>query len=65
VRLSNLLMESNGSNVVEGAWLNERFLQEARRIPLSPGSAIIWNSKCIHQGWNKGPRLAMPGIHKS
>ena len=45
---------------LEGANIRERYLREARRVPLSPGSMIVFDSKLIHQGWNKGPRLAVP-----
>lgn len=44
----------------EGARVNERYVREARRVPLRAGSMIVWNSRTIHQGWRKGPRLAMP-----
>ena len=45
---------------MKGAKLRERYIHEARRVPLRPGSMIVFNSKLVHQGWNKGPRLAVP-----
>ena len=45
---------------LEGARIRERYLHEARRVPMNSGSMIVFDSKLIHQGWNKGPRLALP-----
>jgi hypothetical protein len=44
----------------DGAWINERYVREARRVPIDAGSMVIWSSKLMHQGWSKGPRLAVP-----
>jgi hypothetical protein len=57
-------LESMGKDLLEGRWINERFTREARRVPLEAGSLIIWNSKCIHQGWSKGENR-LPLIHNS
>jgi hypothetical protein len=43
-----------------GAWINECYARQARRVPLDAGNMIIWSSKLIHQGWSNGPRLAVP-----
>ncbi len=40
--------------------MNERYVREARRVPMKAGSMILWNSMMLHQGWNRGPRLAVP-----
>jgi hypothetical protein len=45
---------------LNGRWADERYLREARRIPLAEGSLVIWDSRTIHQGWDEGRRLAMP-----
>jgi hypothetical protein len=36
------------------------FAEGAVRVIVPRGGMIIWNSKLIHQGWNNGPRLAVP-----
>ena len=36
------------------------FLKEGRRVPMPPGGLLLWNSRLTHQGWNEGPRLAVP-----
>ena len=36
------------------------FAQHARRVPVPPGAMLLWSSRCIHQGWPVGPRLAVP-----
>eukprot|EP00547_Thalassionema_nitzschioides_P006380 CAMPEP_0194199138 /NCGR_PEP_ID=MMETSP0156-20130528/267_1 /TAXON_ID=33649 /ORGANISM="Thalassionema nitzschioides, Strain L26-B" /LENGTH=383 /DNA_ID=CAMNT_0038923989 /DNA_START=14 /DNA_END=1162 /DNA_ORIENTATION=+ len=33
---------------------------EARRLAMPPGSLLLWDSQLIHQGYQCGPRLAMP-----
>lgn len=38
--------------------LKSRFEQEARRIPVPAGGLLLWNSKTIHTGAQRGPRLA-------
>ena len=45
---------------LEGSIIRERYIREARRVPMAPGSMIVFNSKLTHQGWNRGPRLAVP-----
>jgi Ricin-type beta-trefoil lectin domain-like len=39
---------------------SEQYVREARRLRLTKGSMLIWNSRAIHQGSMKGPRFAMP-----
>ena len=36
------------------------YVREAGRVPVPAGGMVIWNSRTIHQGWNIGPRLAVP-----
>jgi hypothetical protein len=36
------------------------FIASAVRVVIPRGGMILWNSKTIHQGWNIGPRLAVP-----
>jgi len=36
------------------------FAQRARRVPVPAGGLLLWSSKTIHQGWPRGPRLAIP-----
>jgi hypothetical protein len=48
------------SQRLHSRWSNERYLREARRVPLAAGSLIIWDSRTVHQGWDEGRRLAMP-----
>eukprot|EP00331_Platyophrya_macrostoma_P013717 CAMPEP_0176417446 /NCGR_PEP_ID=MMETSP0127-20121128/6896_1 /TAXON_ID=938130 /ORGANISM="Platyophrya macrostoma, Strain WH" /LENGTH=207 /DNA_ID=CAMNT_0017797613 /DNA_START=165 /DNA_END=788 /DNA_ORIENTATION=+ len=36
------------------------FLRSAVRVQIPAGGMIVWNSRCVHQGWNIGPRLALP-----
>jgi len=31
-----------------------------RRIPMPSGALLLWDSRAVHQGWNGGPRLAVP-----
>ncbi|CUF92249.1 Hypothetical protein, putative [Bodo saltans] len=38
----------------------EDFIAGAVRVVIPSGGMILWNSKLIHQGWNIGPRLAVP-----
>lgn len=40
--------------------LRQRSLLEAKRLRVPAGSLLMWNSKTCHQGWNGGPRLAVP-----
>jgi len=40
--------------------LKKRFLQEARRVPVPAGGLLLWNSKTVHTGAQRGPRLAQP-----
>jgi hypothetical protein len=40
--------------------LMRRFVEEARRVFMNAGSLLIFNSRVFHQGWNIGPRLALP-----
>lgn len=57
----SLLNDAQFSNPVNGRYLNYKYMKEAKRIPLNAGDMVIWNSKCIHQGFNNnGRRLAMP-----
>jgi len=51
---------TNTSSVKEGNLLALRFLSEARRVSIRPGSLLIWNSRTMHQGWSEGRRLAVP-----
>lgn len=44
----------------EGKALHARAVSEARRIPMPPGSLLLWDSRLTHQGWSGGPRLAQP-----
>merc|ERR1712187_189583 len=30
------------------------------RIPVPSGALLLWDSRAIHQGWHRGPRLAVP-----
>jgi hypothetical protein len=39
---------------------HEDFAKGAVRVVIPRGGMILWNSKTIHQGWNIGPRLAVP-----
>lgn len=39
---------------------NDEFVSHAVRVAVPAGGMIVWNSKLIHQGWNIGPRLAVP-----
>ena len=34
--------------------------RHARRVPMAPGSLLLWDSRLVHQGWDGGKRLAMP-----
>jgi len=38
--------------------LRARFLEEARRVPVPAGGLLLWNSKTVHTGVERGPRLA-------
>jgi len=40
--------------------LCHRWRREARRMPMPPGSLLLWSSKTVHQGWSGGPRLVQP-----
>mmetsp|Transcript_6006 Transcript_6006/g.9171 ORF Transcript_6006/g.9171 Transcript_6006/m.9171 type:complete len:416 (+) Transcript_6006:73-1320(+) len=40
--------------------LHWRAKNEARRLAMPPGSLLLWDSRLIHQGYQSGPRLAMP-----
>ncbi len=40
--------------------MRERFLREARRLPLPAGSLLLWSSRTVHQGFGIGKRLAIP-----
>merc|ERR1712217_890136 len=31
-----------------------------RRIPVPAGALLLWSSCTVHQGWDGGPRLAVP-----
>lgn len=57
----SILNDAQFSDVVKGRHLNYKFVKESRRVPMSAGDMLVWNSKCIHQGYsNNGRRLAMP-----
>jgi len=32
----------------------------AKRVPCPAGSLLLWDSRTMHQGWQGGPRLAVP-----
>ena len=51
---------SDMSNPDNAAQLNAQYLNQARRIPVPPGSLLVWSSRTIHQGHAGGRRLAMP-----
>merc|ERR1711988_1109366 len=38
--------------------LKKGFEQHARRVPVPAGGLLLWNSKTIHTGAQRGPRLA-------
>lgn len=40
--------------------LTKAWLQGARRVPVPPGSLLLWSSRTVHQGWRGGPRLVQP-----
>jgi len=40
------------------AALKKQFEREARRIPVPAGGLLLWNSKTVHTGAQRGPRLA-------
>lgn len=39
---------------------HQQYVEGAVRVTIPAGGMIVWNSKLIHQGWNYGPRLAIP-----
>jgi len=45
---------------VQGEDMLKEFACNARRVPVPAGGMIVWSSKTSHQGWNWGPRLAVP-----
>eukprot|EP00754_Rhynchopus_humris_P003237 Rhum_TRINITY_DN11730_c0_g1::Rhum_TRINITY_DN11730_c0_g1_i1::g.46759::m.46759 len=58
-----------GKNYVEIAQLEnlelrERLLKDSRRhgrrVPMAPGSLLMFDARLVHQGWEGGKRLAMP-----
>jgi hypothetical protein len=36
------------------------FAEQAVRMRVPSGAMVLWNSKTLHQGWEGGPRLAVP-----
>ena len=57
----SLLSDPQFSDVMKGRYLNFKYIKEGRRVPLNAGDMVVWNSKCLHQGYNNnGRRLAMP-----
>jgi hypothetical protein len=36
------------------------YIRGCGRVPVPIGGMLVWDSKTIHQGWNVGPRLAVP-----
>merc|ERR1712217_666099 len=40
--------------------LKAQFLQEARRVQVPAGGLLLWSSKTVHTGAQRGPRLAQP-----
>jgi len=38
--------------------LEGEFMREARRVPVPAGGLLLWNSKTVHTGAVRGPRLA-------
>merc|ERR1711920_1051895 len=40
--------------------LKRQFLQEARRVPVPAGGMLLWSSRTVHTGAQRGPRLAQP-----
>lgn len=41
----------------QGARMQRRYFEGARRIPLPAGAMLVWSSRTIHQGWWGGRRL--------
>jgi len=38
--------------------LEAQFMREARRVPVPAGGLLLWNSRTVHTGAERGPRLA-------
>jgi len=38
----------------------KNFSAHARRVAVPAGVMLPWNSRTVHDGWNNGPRLALP-----
>lgn len=54
------LIKTNMLQSDDGRALHTEAVLGARRVPMPPGSLLLWDSRTIHQGWSGGPRLAVP-----
>eukprot|EP00759_Apiculatamorpha_spiralis_P026067 PhF_6_TR29239/c0_g1_i1/m.42796 len=54
------MMENVGHYIPVSKPYRDLFRNQARRVPVRRGSMVLWSSKTIHDGWNNGPRLAVP-----
>lgn len=50
--------KSHFCRVPKTYWKN--YVKEAVRVVVPAGGMIVWSSRTVHQGWNVGPRLAVP-----
>ena len=59
-RCKNYVEISRLANAELRARLLKDSRQHGRRVPMAPGSLLMFDSRLVHQGWEGGKRLAMP-----